>query len=269
MEDFHRAGGLPVLLKELMPLLEVDAQTVTGEALETVLERVTPAATWQTAIRTLEKPLQQAAGLRVLRGSLAPDGAVLKASAASPHLLKHIGPAVVVNGLEQLDRLDEPDLEVTADSVLVLQNAGPVASGMPEAGYLPIPRKLAEAGVKDMVRVSDARMSGTAFGTVVLHCSPEAAVGGTLGLVVDGDQIALDARAGTIELLVDQNELDRRRASVAPPDLPKRGWKALHARHVLQAHDGADFDFLTADRSTSVSESSRRRARDGLSQLPR
>lgn len=251
MEDFHRAGGLPVLLKELAPLLHLDARTLTGETLGTTLEGFASPAAWQTAIRSLDDPLQPSGGLRVLRGSLAPDGAVLKASAASPRLLSHTGPAVVLKGQEEIQRLDDPDLEVTADSILVLQNAGPVAAGMPEAGYLPIPKKLAEAGVKDMVRVSDARMSGTAFGTVVLHCSPEAAVGGTLGLVVDGDQIRLDADAGTIELLVDERELDRRRSVATPLALPTRGWKALHARSVLQAHEGADFDFLTAETSSS------------------
>jgi dihydroxy-acid dehydratase len=179
----------------------------------------------------------------VLRGSLAPDGAVLKASAATESLLRHEGPAVVFESAEDAARrIDDPDLPVTPDSVLVLRNAGPVGGGMPEAGSLPIPARLARAGVRDMVRVSDARMSGTAYGTVVLHVSPEAAVGGPLALVRDGDPIRLDVAAGELSLLVDPAELERRRAAWRPPDPPARGWRRLYRQHVLQAHEGADLD---------------------------
>lgn len=244
MEDFHRAGGVPALLNELTPLLELDARTVSGETLGGWVAKADPPAAWQDVIRPLNAPLQPPGGLRVLRGSLAPDGAVLKASAASPELLRHTGPAVVFDSEDDLARLDDPNLDVTPDSVLVLRNAGPVAAGMPEAGYLPIPRKLAQAGVKDMVRISDARMSGTAFGTIVLHCAPEAAVGGPLALVRDGDQIRLDAEARALDILVDDAELERRREQLRRRPAPTRGWRALHARHVMQADVGADFDFL-------------------------
>jgi dihydroxy-acid dehydratase len=183
----------------------------------------------------------------VLRGSLAPDGAVLKVAAASPQLLQHTGPAVVFDSPEDAAaRLDDPALDITADHVLVLRNAGPVACGMPEAGSLPIPRRLAAAGVKDMVRVSDARMSGTSYGTVVLHCAPEAAVGGPLALVRDGDLVCLDVAGRRIDLLVDEDELARRRGSVGRASLPARGWPRLYAETVLQANLGADLAFLTA-----------------------
>jgi dihydroxy-acid dehydratase len=184
--------------------------------------------------------------LAVLTGSLAPDGAVIKVSAATEALLAHTGPAVVFESPEDAAlRLDDPGLEITADSVLVLRNAGPVAAGMPEAGSLPIPRRLAEAGVTDMVRVSDARMSGTSYGTVVLHCSPESAVGGPLGLVRNGDLIRLDVASRSIDLLVDEAELDRRRQDFQPTQAPRRGWHRLYATTVLQAHLGADLDFLS------------------------
>jgi dihydroxy-acid dehydratase len=184
--------------------------------------------------------------LAILRGSLAPNGAVLKASAATPTLLRHRGPALVFDSPEDASaRLDDPDLDVTASHVLVLRNGGLVGAGMPEAGSLPLPRRLAAAGVRDMVRVSDARMSGTAYGTVILHCSPEGAVGGPIGLVRDGDIIELDAPGGRLDLLVDDGELrDRARTFQAPP-LPERGWARLFAEHVLPPELGADLDFLT------------------------
>ena len=200
-------------------------------------------------VGTLDEPIGPPGALTVLRGSLAPDGAVLKRSAATPSLLKHRGPALVFESPADLaDRIDDPDLPVTPGHVLVLRNGGPAAAGMPETGSVPIPRKLAEAGVRDMVRVSDARMSGTAGGTVVLHCSPEAARGGPLALVEDGDPIRLDADRGRIDLLVSAQELAARRARTpAPPPPPGRGWKRLHAEHVLPAHLGADLDFLAPD----------------------
>lgn len=181
----------------------------------------------------------------MLRGNLAPQGAIIKGAAATASLRQHVGPAVVFESPQDVaERIDDPALAITADHVLVMRNAGPVASGMPEAGAMPIPRYLAQQGVTDMVRVSDARMSGTAYGTVVLHCSPEAAVGGPLALVHDGDVIELDVDAGRIELLVDDEELARRHALFTPPELPARGWRRLHAQHVQQAHLGADLDFL-------------------------
>jgi dihydroxy-acid dehydratase len=182
----------------------------------------------------------------VLHGSLAPDGALIKAAATS--IRRHEGPAIVFDSVADAEaRLDDPDLPITADSVLVLRGAGPVGAGMPEAGSLPIPRRLAEQGVRDMVRVSDARMSGTAYGTVVLHVSPESAVGGPLALVRDGDRIALDVDAGHLDLRVDPAELDRRRASWTAPEPPARGWRRLHALGVLQAHLGADLDLLAPE----------------------
>ena len=199
----------------------------------------------------MDTPLGPTGSLVTLRGSLAPDGAVLKAAAATPALLSHRGPAVVFESPEDAaERIDDPSLEITPDHVLVLRNAGPVAAGMPECGSLPIPRYLAEAGIRDMVRVSDARMSGTAFGTVVLYCSPKAAIGGPLALVRDGDTIELNVSKRRIDLLVDESELERRRAAFVPPPLPKRGWRRLYAQHVTQAHLGTDLDFLEAPTST-------------------
>ena len=245
LEDFHQAGGVPVLLKALRPLLHLDARRVDGRTLAELLD-VTPAPPeWQHTIRTLEKPLGPTGSLVVLRGSLAPEGAILKCAAASPKLQQHRGLAVVFESPEDAaQRLDDPSLGITPSHVLVLRNAGPVGAGMPEAGSLPIPRRLAQAGVRDMLRVSDARMSGTGYGTVVLHCSPEAAIGGPLALVRDGDVIELDVAQRRIEMLVDEAELGRRRAQFVPPPLPERGWRRLHAQHVLPAHLGADLDFL-------------------------
>jgi dihydroxy-acid dehydratase len=245
LEDLHQAGGVPVLLGVLAPLLDTSARTVTGRTLGELLDEVSKPGAWQDTIRTLEAPLAPPGALAVLHGSLAPDGAVIKAAAASANLLVHQGPALVFESPEDAARrLDDPDLDVTPDHVLVLRNGGPVASGMPEAGSLPIPKRLAAAGLKDMVRVSDARMSGTAYGTVVLHCAPEAAVGGPLALVNDGDLISLDVPNRRIDLLVDDATLERRRTSFRPPPLPPRGWARLYAERVQQAHLGADLDFL-------------------------
>jgi dihydroxy-acid dehydratase len=246
MEDLAEAGGVPAVMKVLAPLLRREALTVTGQPLGTLLDGFPAPGAWQDVVRPLERPLKAEGGLAILRGSLAPDGAVLKVSAASPALLRHRGRAVVFRDLEDLAaRVDDPALPVTPESVLVLQHAGPVGAGMPEAGYLPIPKKLLAAGVRDMVRVSDARMSGTAAGTVVLHAAPEAAVGGPLALVRDGDEIALDSDARRIDLLVDATELARRRAAWRPrAPAASRGYRRLFAERVLQAPEGCDFDFL-------------------------
>jgi len=245
LEDLHRAGGVPVVLKALAPLLDLSVVGVSGRTLGDVLGEVSPPANWQRTIRTLEAPLGPTGALVTLRGSLAPDGAVIKRAAATPALLQHAGPAVVFESPEDAAaRIDDPALAITPQHVLVLRNAGPVGAGMPEAGSLPIPRYLAAAGVRDMVRVSDARMSGTAYGTVVLHCSPEAATGGPLALVRDGDIIELDVMARRIDVRVEDAVLARRRAEFRPPALPERGWRRLYAEHVLPAHLGADLDFL-------------------------
>lgn len=247
LEDLHRAGGVPALLKALEPLLDAGARTVGGSTMGELLAATPPPREWQDVIGTLEKPLGPTGALVALRGSLAPDGAVIKAAAASRALLQHRGPAVVFESPEDAAaRIDDPSLRLTPRHVLVLRNAGPVAAGMPEAGSLPIPRYLAEAGVTDMVRVSDARMSGTAYGTVVLHCAPEAAVGGPLALVRDGDEIALDVAARRIDLCVDAGEISRRRAAAGARAIPSRGWPRLFAEHVLQAPEGADLDFLAS-----------------------
>jgi len=247
MEHFHWAGGMPRLLRELADLLDLDARTVSGGTLADTMN--TPTDTHaQTVIRPRAEPLNAGGSMAVLRGNLAPRGAIIKQSAASPKLMQHTGRAVVFDSLEDLaNRIDDDALDVTADDVLVLRNAGPKgAPGMPEAGYLPIPKKLARAGVKDMVRISDARMSGTAFGTIVLHITPESAVGGPLALVRNGDQIKLDVEARSIELQVSDAELSKRRSqagAVVEPTMA-RGYGALFMRTVLQADQGCDFDFL-------------------------
>jgi dihydroxy-acid dehydratase len=249
MEDLAEAGGIPAVLKTLAPLLHLDTLTVTGQTLGAVLEATPSPGSWQEVIAPLDRPFKREGGLAILRGSLAPEGAVLKVSAATPALLRHRGRACVFRDLADLAaRVDDPSLPVMPDSVLVLQNAGPVGGpGMPEAGSLPIPRKLLAAGVRDMVRISDARMSGTAGGTVVLHVAPEAAVGGPLALVRDGDEILLDTDARRLDLLVSEQELERRRATWTPPVTPPaRGYRRLFAERVLQAPEGCDFDFLTA-----------------------
>jgi dihydroxy-acid dehydratase len=250
MSDLHFAGGLGAVLRELKPLLNLDCMTVAGETLGERLEREERAgAPWvdRAVVRSFAEPLAKEGGLVALFGSLAPNGAILKRSAADPKLFEKEGRAVVFRSLDDLAaRIDAPDLDVTGDDFLVLQNAGPRSGyAMPEAGYLPIPAKLARAGVKDMVRISDARMSGTAYGTIVLHVSPEAAIGGPLALVRDGDRIRISVKDRRIDLLVAENELARRRAAWNAPTLPPaRGYGKLYMDHVMQAEHGCDFDFL-------------------------
>ena len=245
MEDLFYAGGIPAVLKQLLPLLHGDAQTVTGR---TLAENVADAKIVdRNVIRPLEDPLQQEGGLSILYGNLAPDGAVIKHSAASPELLSHRGKAVVFTGMDDLRaRINDPLLEVTPGSILLLQNSGPVGGpGMPEIGNIPIPDKLLKQGVRDMVRISDARMSGTAYGTIVLHVAPESAVGGPLGLVRDGDEIELDLLSRRLHLHVSEEDLLRRRADWQPPaPAYQRGYGQLFQQHVTQAPQGADFDFL-------------------------
>jgi dihydroxy-acid dehydratase len=246
MEHFHQAGGLPRLLSELRDVLALDAPTVTGAPLSAALDAAEDVP-GQTIIRPRAAPLKETGAMAVLRGNLCPGGAIIKHAAAAKHLLVHEGPALVFEGLADLaDRIDDPALEVTADHVLVMRNAGPKgAPGMPEAGGLPIPRKLAQAGVKDMVRISDARMSGTAYGAVVLHVAPEAAIGGPLALVQTGDRIRLDVPARRLDLLVDEATLATRRAAWVPPKPhATRGYGKLFEDHVMQAPQGCDFDFL-------------------------
>lgn len=247
MDAFFDAGGLPTVLRELAPFLDTTALTVTGRPIAESIGRARRPD--GVAIRTLGDPVAGSGGIAVLRGSLAPDGAIMKTSAASPGLFRHRGAAVVFRGHEDLhSRIDDPTLRVDADSVLVLTGCGPRGvPGMPEWGQIPIPKRLLEAGVTDMVRVSDARMSGTAYGTVILHVAPEAAVGGPLALVRDGDTIALDVEARTIDLDVSADELARRRDDLRPwPSPHRRGWPRLYEEHVTQAPDGCDFDFLEA-----------------------
>ncbi len=245
MEDFYYAGGLPAVLAQMTDLLELDALTVTGR---TIGEEIAGATIVDDrVIRTRQMPLAQTGSLIVLRGNLCPDGAVLKRSAATRALLQHEGRAVVFDGVADLHaRIDDDDLAITADDVLVLRNAGPVgAPGMPECGHLPIPTRLLRVGVRDMVRISDARMSGTGFGTVVLHISPEAAIGGPLSLVRTGDRIRLDAEGRRLDLLVDEVTLEARRRDVVEPIRPdERGYRGLYRRTVLQADRGCDLDFL-------------------------
>ncbi len=246
MSDLHAAGGLGVVLRELAPLLHLDCMTITGETLG---ERLSVQSTWvdRAVVRSFDNPITPQGGLASLFGSLAPNGAIIKRSAADPRLFERTGRAVVFSSLADLaERIDSPDLDVTADDFMVLQNAGPrSSSGMPEAGYLPIPAKLARAGVKDMVRISDARMSGTAYGTIVLHVSPEAAIGGPLSLVRNGDLIRMSVSERRLDLLVDEAELVNRRVSTPPTAVvPKRGYGRLYAKSTLQAEDGCDFDFL-------------------------
>ncbi len=245
MEHLHHAGGVPRLLRELMPFLDLDAPTVMGGTLRDYADAAEEVPD-QTVIRPRTAPVKPTGGIAVLRGNLAPGGAVIKHAAATPGLLRHTGRAVVFTSVEDMAaRVDDPELDVAADDVLVLLNGGPKgAPGMPEAGYLPIPRKLAQAGVKDMVRISDARMSGTAFGTIVLHVTPESAVGGPLGRVRTGDLIRLDVTARRIDVLVDEAELGRREPAAARP-APVRGYAKLFHDTVTQADRGCDFDFLT------------------------
>ena len=250
MEDFHAAGGLDGVLRALAPQLNLQTINLTGQSLEHRLQEDSSRQADQSVIRTLQDPVDSQGGLIALHGTLAPGGAILKRAAATPALLEHEGRAVVFSSLEDLAaRIDSIDLDVNADDILVLQNAGPRSpSGMPEAGYLPIPKKLAKVGVKDMVRISDARMSGTAFGTIVLHVTPEADLGGPLALVQNRDRIRLSASAKTIDLLVSAEELEHRRSALLPPSAPPaRGYQKLYHDTVLPAPKGCDFDFLRPD----------------------
>ncbi len=245
MEDFYYAGGLRALLGELKDLLHLDAKTVNGRTLG---ENLAGARIYDAdVIRPRANPLKASGGLVVLRGSLAPNGAVIKAAAASPQLLRHTGRAVVFEDYNDMAaRIDRDDLEVDAGSVLVLRNSGPLGGpGMPEWGMLPVPRKLLKQGVKDMVRLSDARMSGTSYGTCVLHVAPESYVGGPLALVSNGDLIELDVERRVIDLKVPETELAKRRAAWTPPARKyERGYGAIFAKHIKQADEGCDFDFL-------------------------
>jgi dihydroxy-acid dehydratase len=247
MEDFCAAGGMGVLLRELKPLLDLDCMTVIGETLGERLAAEGDVWTDRAIVAARDAPFEAQGGLVALYGNIAPKGAILKRSAADAKLFEHEGRAVVFSSLADLAaRIDDPALDVTPQDVMVLQNAGPNAPEcMPEAGYLPIPKKLAQRGVKDMIRISDARMSGTAFGTIVLHITPDAASGGPLGLVRDGDRIRLSVKARRIELLVEDAELARRAAAARPPkDTPERGYGKLYAEQILGADEGCDFAFL-------------------------
>jgi dihydroxy-acid dehydratase len=255
MEDFHRAGGLDAVLGQIREHLE-PSRTVAGGLLSEQISGLPPNDT--TVIRTADAPIEPEAGLAVLRGNLAPDGAVIKPAAATPALMRHRGRAVVFDGIEDLHaRMDDPDLDVSPDDVLVLRGCGPRGyPGMPEVGNMPLPRKLLENGVRDMVRISDARMSGTAYGTVVLHVSPESAAGGPLGLVRTGDPVELDVAARTLHLDVPEAELARREhvPAAAPP--AEGGWEQLYREHVEQADRGAGLDFLAGVRGSAVARES-------------
>lgn len=249
MEDLFKVGGLTSVLREIENLIDGACLTVSGKTLgENIAAQ--PEGFSNDVVRPVSNPIHRGGGIRVLRGNLAPNGAIIKQAAATPSLLCHTGRAVVFSSLQDMaERIDSPDLDVQADDILVLQNAGPKgAPGMPEAGYIPIPRKLAAAGVKDMVRMSDARMSGTAFGAIVLHISPEAAVGGPLALVRNGDKIRLDVAKGELTLLVEDGVLESRRSEWCPPahTSVSRGYAKLYFDEVLQAEDGCDFNFLRA-----------------------
>ena len=247
MEDFHAAGGMPALLRELKPLLNLNCCTVTGETLG---EQLAPPAKFvdRNVIHSADDPIRRSGGLLALFGNIAPNGALLKCAAADERLFEHVGSAVVFKDLDDLAaRIDDPGLEVSPESVLVLQNAGSVGAGMPEAGYLPIPAKLARAGVKDMVRISDARMSGTAFGTIILHVSPESAKGGPLGLIRTGDEIRLSVRERRIDAMVSEKDLEDRRREITPVRGATRGYAKLYADSVLGPEFGCDFDFLRKD----------------------
>jgi dihydroxy-acid dehydratase len=259
MEDLHRAGGLLAVLAEVADLLDPEAMCVTGRPLVEHLRGA--AVTDPEVIRPRAEPLREAAGIAVLRGNLCPDGAVIKPAAATPELLRHRGPAVVFESIEDLRaRLDDPDLEVDEDSVLVLRGCGPKGyPGMPEVGNMALPAKLLARGVRDMVRISDGRMSGTAYGTVVLHVAPEAAAGGPLALVRSGDPIVLDVPARSLHLDVPPAELARRAPSAAAAAAyaaPGSGWQRLYIDHVLQADRGADLDFLVGTRGSEVTRES-------------
>jgi dihydroxy-acid dehydratase len=253
MEDFHKAGGMPSLLRHLRPLLHMDARTITGSTLGEELEQYPSTNFAQTMIKDLTDPIFPAEALVVLKGNLAPDGCVFKQSAAASHLRNHEGAAVVFDSAEDMiARIDSEDLNVSENSVLILRNIGPIGfPGMPEAGLIPIPKKLARAGVKDMLRISDGRMSGTAEGAVILHVSPESAVGGPLALVNSGDKISVSVTRREITLLISQEEMKQRRSDWEAQTTGKvrreRGYRGLYRQTVNQAHQGADFDWLRVD----------------------
>jgi dihydroxy-acid dehydratase len=255
MEDFYYAGGLPVFLKSLAPLLDLDCATVTGATLR---QNIANAQNYNDdVIRPLDNPVAASGGIVILRGNLAPDGAVIKPAAAEKRLHKHTGRAVVFNSYDEMNaRVDDPALDVDENSVLVLRNCGPQGGpGMPEWGQLPIPKKLLKQGVRDMVRMSDARMSGTSYGACILHVSPESYVGGPLALLQEGDLIELDVENRVLNMLVDEAELARRRAAwVAPPKRFERGYGKLFVQHIQQADKGCDFDFLEGTAPTADPE---------------
>ncbi|HEX6396357.1 MAG TPA: L-arabinonate dehydratase [Steroidobacteraceae bacterium] len=256
MEDFYYAGGLPAVLREIQHVLNKDAMTVNGR---TMGENIASAPCWnREVIKKFDDPFKDTAGIAILRGNLAPDGAVIKPSAATPKLLKHRGRAVVFETIEDLKaRIDSPDLDIDENSIMVLKGCGPKGyPGMAEVGNMPLPPKILKKGITDMVRISDARMSGTAYGTVVLHVAPEAAAGGPLALVRTGDMIELDVPARRLHLDVSDEELARRRAAWVPPESPKRGYYKLYVEHVQQANKGADLDFLVGGSGTTVTRDS-------------
>jgi dihydroxy-acid dehydratase len=253
MEDFYYAGGIPAVVRALGDLIHRDALTVNGK---TMGENTADAPCWNAeVIHSRQSPIRDRAGIAVLRGNLAPGGALIKPSAATPRLLKHRGRAVVFANIENFkQRVDDPALTIDENSVMVLQGAGPKGyPGMPEVGNMPLPRKLLQRGITDVVRVSDARMSGTAFGTVVLHVAPESAMGGPLALVQDGDEIELDVESRKLELRVADDELSRRRQAWRPPQpVADGGYQKLYIEHVLQADQGVDLDFLVGCRGAEV-----------------
>lgn len=255
VEEFYRAGGLPALMNAMKDRLNLDAMTVSGSTIGDAIAGKESADA--RVIATLDNPTKRENALRVLHGNIAPAGAIIKPSAASPRLMQHRGRAVVFESIEDLDaRIDQPDLEVDETSVLVLKGVGPRGyPGMPELGNIRIPKKLLERGVTDMVRISDGRMSGTAYGTVVLHVAPESAVGGPLALVQTGDLVELDVERGILQLHVDDRELDQRRAAWQPPkETPRRGYEKLFIDHVMQADQGIDFDFLVGGSGSAPPE---------------
>jgi dihydroxy-acid dehydratase len=256
MEDFYYAGGLPAVMKEISSLLDLKARTVNGRTLG---ENIADAPCWnRDVIRSVAEPFKAAAGIAVLKGNLAPDGAVIKPSAASPHLLKHRGRAVVFESIEDFHaRIDDENLDIDESSVMVLKGCGPKGyPGMAEVGNMPLPPKLLRRGITDILRISDARMSGTAYGSVVLHVSPEAAAGGTLALVQNGDLIEVDVPARRLHLDVSDAELAKRRAAWQPAPTPQRGWYKLYVDHVQQAHLGADLDVLVGKSGAQVTRDS-------------
>jgi dihydroxy-acid dehydratase len=253
MEDFYYAGGVPAIVRELGDIIHRDAMTVNGK---TMGENTADAQCWnREVIREFAKPIRENAGLAVVRGNLAPDGAVVKPAAATPRLLKHRGRAVVFESIEDFKaRIDDPNLDIDENSVMVMKGAGPKGyPGMPEVGNMPLPPKLLARGITDVLRISDARMSGTAYGTVVLHISPESAAGGPLALVENGDQIELDADARKLNLCISDEEMARRKAAwIAPAPVASSGYQRLYIDHVLQAHLGADLDFLVGCRGAGI-----------------